>query len=308
MVALIIPVLNGGKRYASCLDAIDRQDVTIHRKLVIDSGSTDGSQDLSREHGFEVHEIPKAEFNHGGTRWRAAQMVDDDIIVLLTQDAIIAGEAAVSELLAPFKDPAVGAAYGRQLPHEDADLIATHTRLKSYKDESYVTDLDDAHPAGIRKCFMSNSFAAYRRSALQKIGGFADNLIMAEDMDAAAKMLLVSYKIAYVAGACVRHSHNYTVAQEFRRYFDIGVFQREQSWIGETFGTPTAEGRAFAIDQVRFLALQGAYGQIPRSIFTSAAKLLGYKLGRSHRMIGRTLSRRMAMHRNYFAPEQVPAR
>lgn len=52
----------------------------------------------------------------------------------------------------------------------------------------------------------------------------------------AAKSVLNGYKVAYIAEAMVRHSHNYSLTEEFKRYFDIGVFHADQQWIRNDFG------------------------------------------------------------------------
>ena len=79
--------------------------------------------------------------------------------------------------------------------------------------------------------FISNSFAAYRVSVLKEVGGFPDDVIFGEDMFVATKMLKAGYKIAYAAGACVYHSHDYSLWQEMKRYFDMGVFHAREPWI-----------------------------------------------------------------------------
>ena len=38
------------------------------------------------------------------------------------------------------------------------------------------------------------------------------------------------------------HSHNYTFFEEFKRYFDVGVFHEKESWILEEFGQASGEG------------------------------------------------------------------
>lgn len=49
----------------------------------------------------------------------------------------------------------------------------------------------------------------------------------------AAKAILAGYQVAYAADAVVRHSHNYKPLEEFKRYFDIGVFHAQEKWIRE---------------------------------------------------------------------------
>jgi rhamnosyltransferase len=63
---------------------------------------------------------------------------------------------------------------------------------------------------------MSNSFSAYRLSIFNEIGRFPSNTILCEDMYYTAKAILAGYKVAYVADAVVKHSHNYSPIDEFK--------------------------------------------------------------------------------------------
>lgn len=302
MVALIIPVRNGGAVFREALAAIAAQDCRPETLLVMDSASRDDSVALARAAGFKVEPVPEGAFDHGGTRTRAVNLVSDEIVVMLTQDAILDRPDALSRLLASFDDPRVGAAYGRQVPHYNADPLATHARLTNYGPAGYVTDLAAPSPRGIRKAFLSNSFAAYRRAALLEVGNFPSKLILGEDVVCSGRLLKAGYKIAYAAEAAARHSHNYSLAEEFRRYFDIGVFHREQDWLLQDFGAAEGEGARFALGQIGWLWQQRQARAIPRSLASSALKFVGYKLGRQHRGLGPALSRRLAMHKGYFTP------
>jgi rhamnosyltransferase len=70
------------------------------------------------------------------------------------------------------------------------------------------------------------------------VAGFPEKLILGEDMVVAARMLQAGWSVAYVSDAQVYHSHGYTIAQEFKRYFDIGVMHQDQAWILQEFGKP----------------------------------------------------------------------
>ena len=61
------------------------------------------------------------------------------------------------------------------------------------------------------------------------------------------------YKIAYIADAMVKHSHNYSLIEEFKRYFDIGVFHADQQWIRNNFGGAGGEGKTFLISELLYL-------------------------------------------------------
>ena len=87
------------------------------RLLVIDSSSDDETANAARQAGLEVVVIERRDFDHGGTRQRALWLLDDcDIVIFLTQDALVVGADALTRLVAAFEDPQVGAAFGRQLP------------------------------------------------------------------------------------------------------------------------------------------------------------------------------------------------
>lgn len=115
-------------------------------------------------------------------------------------------------------------AYGRQLPHFSANPLAQHARAFNYPNKSYVCGKNNVSALGLKSVFMSNSFSAYRLSAFKELEGFPSNTILCEDMFYAAKAILAGYQVAYAADAVVRHSHNYKPLEEFKRYFDIGVF------------------------------------------------------------------------------------
>jgi rhamnosyltransferase len=241
--------------------------------------------------------ITRAEFNHGGTRQMGVDMMPEaDIIAFLTQDALLANPDAIDLLLAAFADESVGAAYGRQLPHRNAGPIAAHARLFNYPPESQLRGLEDRERFGIKTAFISNSFAAYRRSALMQAGGFPADTIMNEDTYVAGRMLASGWKIAYCADAQVFHSHDYRFLDEFKRYFDIGVFHTHTPWLQQLFGGASGEGRRYVLSELRYL-LKRAPWLIPSALLRTALKLLGFKLGGS---LPRTVSPYFSLHRSYW--------
>ncbi len=300
-LGVIVPTLNGGRLWEEWLEAFDRQSLKPDSRLVIDSSSDDDTAALARRHGFDVHVIPRAQFNHGGTRqFGIDRLPEADIIVFLTQDALLAHPDALARLVEAFADEQVGAAYGRQLPHRGAGPIAAHARLFNYSSDSSVRCLGDRTRLGIKTAFLSNSFAAYRRSALTGVGGFPANTIMNEDTYAAGKMLLSGWRIAYCADAQVRHSHDYGYRDEFRRYFDVGVFHASAPWLRQTFGAAEGEGRRFVLSELRYLGRHATW-LIPSALARTGLKWLGYRLGASlHQVLPLNLNRRLSTHRAYW--------
>lgn len=299
-VGLIVPTLNAGSLWQSWLKAFNQQTRKPDYLLVIDSSSSDNTVALARANGFEVQVIPKTEFNHGGTRqFGVNKMTDVDIIVFLTQDALLASPEAIEKLLAAFDDELVGAAYGRQLPHLNAGRIAAHARLFNYPAASQLRCMEDRSHYGIKSVFISNSFSAYRRSALIQVGGFPVDTIMNEDTFVAGKMLVSGWKIAYCADAQVYHSHDYSFLDEFKRYFDIGVFHIHTPWLQQTFGGASGEGLRFVLSEMRYLVKLAPW-LIPSAMLRTGLKWLGFKLGAQHQGLPKTLRSGFSLHKAYW--------
>lgn len=301
-VGLIVPTLNAGALWPEWLRALAGQSRKPDYLLLIDSSSSDATVELARAAGFDVQIISRQDFNHGGTRqFGVDYLADAEILLFLTQDALLADPHALANLLAAFDDPEVGAAYGRQLPHVDAGPIGAHARLFNYPEHSQLRCLADRDRFGIKTVFISNSFAGYRRSALVQAGGFPRHTVMNEDTFAAGKMLQRGWKIRYCAHARVFHSHDYGFADEFRRYFDIGVFHNRTPWLQRTFGGAAGEGKRFVVSEIRYL-LRHAPHLLPSAMLRTVLKWMGYKIGGSlHRRLPAGLNRYFSLHRAYWA-------
>jgi rhamnosyltransferase len=307
-VALVIPTCNAARHWPALARSIGAQRFAPQRTLVVDSSSTDGTATLAREAGFELLIIDRHDFNHGATRQLGAACVPEaEILIYLTQDAFPSGPEAFANLLAVFEDPQVGAAYGRQLPRPDAGPIEAHARLFNYPPVTRICSDEDRKALGFKAAFASNSFAAYRRTALDQVGGFPAGTVLAEDSMVFARMLLAGWKTAYVADACVIHSHNYSVREEFSRYFDIGAFHARECWIEREFRGPYGEGRRFVISEMRYLAPRHLH-LIPLCLLRTAAKYLGYRLGRREAALPVPFKRAVSMHPNFWDRQPaVPA-
>ncbi len=300
-VVVVVPTCNPGTQWSAFLVALFAQRPSPQACVVIDSASTDGSDLVAQEAGLTVVRIERSAFNHGKTRqWAVEKFAfDAEFVVFLTQDAILADPQSLHQLIQSFEDPAIAAAYGRQLPHTDATPLAAHARLFNYPNESRTSRLSDVPVRGIKACFISNSFAAYRVSALNEIGGFASDLILGEDMQLAARLIQAGHAIHYHADALVYHSHNYSFSAEFSRYFDTGVFHAQQSSLLVGFGKAGREGLRFVWSEVRYLTQQAPW-RLPEAACRTVIKLLAFRLGKKHAWLPTAMRRRLSMSRGYW--------
>lgn len=299
-IQVIIPIYKPDHKLIELLKKIKEQSIEDIPLLIIDSGSNDEYKSEIKNMNCLVKKIDVKTFNHGGTRQMGADMFPDkDIYIFLTQDAILANEKSIENIVKVFNNSNIGCAYGRQLPHKEANLFSSYARLFNYKDKSYIYSIKDKEKYGMKTAFCSNSFAAYRRKALNEIGGFPINTILSEDMYVAAKMLLNKWSVAYCSDAIVYHSHDYTIWQEFKRYFDIGVFHSRESWIRDTFGGAEGEGKKYIISEFKYLIERNIMLIFPM-IIRDIMKFFGFRLGMKERFINKHIKRKISMTKNFW--------
>ena len=104
-VNVIIPTYKPDDKFEKNLRMLRRQTLQPDRILIINTEeSLFHSKEFEKLPQGEIVHIRKEEFDHGGTRNRAAALCDGEIIVLLTQDAIPADEFLLENLTKPFAD------------------------------------------------------------------------------------------------------------------------------------------------------------------------------------------------------------
>ncbi|KAA8999856.1 glycosyltransferase [Affinibrenneria salicis] len=299
-VTVIIPTCNGGSVWEKAAKKISlEKDKYNFNVFVIDSESTDNTIKIAKKLGFEVKSIRRSDFNHGGTRNKAFNLSNSEFFVFLTQDAIPEKDAIKNIISFLDKNKNVCCTYGKQIPHDTANPLAIHARFFNYKKNSYITGLSVNNIVGVRKVFSSNSFSAYRANYFHELGGFPSHTILSEDMYLAAKSILAGYNVAYVANAVVKHSHNYTPWEEFKRYFDIGVFHYDEKWIRDNFGGAGSEGKKFIVSEFKYL-LKNNPLWIPRACLHNLLKITGYKLGQNYTKLPIIFVKKLSMHKGFW--------
>lgn len=244
--------------------------------LLVNSSSQDGTVELAKQFGIETLVIPRSSFNHGLTRELARKTLQTDIVVMVTPDAYAIDRDTLEKLVDPILNGKASLAYARQIPHENAGFFESFPRSFNYPEKSHIRSISDLETFGVYSFFFSDSFGAYLNSALDEIGGFS-HVLTGEDTLACAKLLLKGHKVAYVAESEVRHSHGYSLVQEFKRHFDTGLARKEyQKWIGKG---DSKRGLCYVKTMMGELIYKKPH-LIPYAFLQTLVKWTGYQVGR----------------------------
>lgn len=299
-VDVIIPVYKPDKKLERLLDMLSRQSVPVQRIILMNTGVREFPKRLLRIHpGIEFHQVDKEEFDHGGTRHRAAGFSTAEYLLYMTQDAVPKDEYLVEHLAEAFLTPEVKAAYARQLPADRCSELERYVRSFNYPPQGRIKTKKDLPQMGIKAFFCSNVCAMYEKKTYEELGGFTRHTIFNEDMIYAGGLIKAGYAIAYVEKARVVHSHNYNGRQQFCRYFDLAVSQAEHP---EIFGGVSSEdeGVRMVIKTAGHCIRIGKPWLIISLIIQSGCKYIGYRLGKNYRRLPQRVILKCTANRNYW--------
>ncbi|HUF12930.1 MAG TPA: glycosyltransferase family 2 protein [Longimicrobiales bacterium] len=277
-VSIVVPTLNGGGHFRNLARHLgtlrERYGVEV---LVIDSGSTDGSDRVAEEAGFAVHRIPRSEFGHGRTRNLGARLTRGATICFLTQDVLpVTADWPLRLDAALRRDPRLAGVYGRQIPR-DATTMEMFFVAMNYPAEPLRFDPQPGgHTPRPGRVVFSNAFSAVRRGALLRVP-FVDDVPVSEDQVWAHQALAAGWSLAYEPTAEALHAHSYSLRGLFRRTFLVG---RALRGIGLDGGATLGESARFLGTELKYFMRQGHTHRLPQLLTYEFVRWAGFQAGR----------------------------
>ena len=116
-IDVVIPAYKPGEKFQKLIKMLQKQTYPVHEILIMNTEKAYFSEaSVAGLPNVRVEHVTREEFDHGGTRDKAAGLLSGDFFLFMTQDAVPADEYLVENLVAAFESPDIDAAYARQLP------------------------------------------------------------------------------------------------------------------------------------------------------------------------------------------------
>ena len=133
----------------------------------------------------------------------------------------------------------------------------------------------------------------------KKVDGYDGlDLLTNEDMYLAYKLINNGYKIMYNAEACVIHSHDYKFKTLFKRYFDQGVFLKDNSYLLDYKANDSA------IELLKFVVKESIKENNYKAFFNIipnfGARFLGNKFGQNYEKLSVEKVKKYSSNSNYW--------
>ncbi len=295
---MVIPTLNAAPFLPRLLEAIFSQAPLAPAEIIlVDSMSTDATLGVAASDP-RVRVVPIARFSHGRARNLGAREARGEIVLLMTQDAVPADTTWLASLLAPLADPRVVAVYSRQVPRADANPMERFFLLKRFPPGPLVRreKRGDATLA-LEDVFFSNVSAAIRRETLLGYP-FDEDLIMSEDQQFSRDVIDAGFAVVYQPGSVVVHSHNYSLATCFRRYFD-SVYSLTLIFPRHKLGRSTAMGAGYLLHEVGYMVRNHPL-TLPYYALYNLAKIGGVLAAHVAERLPQRFLRMFSLHRYHW--------
>ena len=207
---MVIRAKNEARFIGETLAAVfDPAALAPRHVVVVDSGSSDGTQAIVQQFPTTLIQIRPEDFTYGYALNLGVANVDTEIVATLSAHSLPSSSDWLRHIIEPFATPPVAGVYGRQLPRSNATILELFgMRLTGVLGETPRV-LDD-------RPLFSNANGAFRRS-LWLEHPFDEEVRGAEDIAWVRTMQERGYLIAYQPTAAVYHSHGEPLGRHLRR-------------------------------------------------------------------------------------------
>lgn len=206
--SIVIRACNEEKHISRLLEGIAFQTQKDIEIILVDSGSTDSTLEITSQYPVQVVHIQPEEFTFGYSLNHGITQSHGEFIVIASAHIYPVYPDWLECLLAPFADPQVALTYGKQRGNSLNKFSEQQIFHHWYPDRSQI---HQPYP------FCNNANAAIRRS-LWESHRYNETLPGLEDLEWAQRIMAQGYAVSYVAEAEVVHVHEETPAAVYNRY------------------------------------------------------------------------------------------
>lgn len=208
LVSIIMRSYNEAWALGATLQALQAQNYRNYELIVIDSGSTDGSQALIQA-AKPAHfvQITPQEYNPSKVMNHGMRLAKSEICIFLNADSTPQGDQWLRPLVEALQEPQVAACFGRQNPRPDCEAVFACDYERCFGEDRESASWDH---------FFSMVSSGLRKDVWAQ-RGFREDLQYAEDDEYTRWCKAAGFEVRYIAQSVVMHSHNYTPEQSYRR-------------------------------------------------------------------------------------------
>jgi rhamnosyltransferase len=257
-VSLIIRSFNDILHIEKTMQNICSQTFQNFELINVDSGSTDGTCEVIKKFNKNIFiKIKPQDYIPGKVLNDAIAKSKGEIIVFNNSDCIPQNNNWLENLIKPLNTTNKIATFGCQTPRANAQPLVQKDYIRAFGNGNISSQWPN---------FFSLATSAIKTEYIKKYP-FSNTLQYSEDIDWAYRMRQKGFEIEYIKNAIVEHSHNYTLKELWKRFYNEGHAEKNiyknKSNILNQFVVPFS---AELIRDIIFLIKKGNIHYIPYGI------------------------------------------
>jgi len=222
-ISVVVPVLNRERDIGRCLESLLALDYPSFEIVVVDNGSTDGTQEVISR--YPVRMVIEQKRGAYIARNTGLRMAAGEIIAFTDSDCIVE-EDWLKTLVRNYIDQRVGGVGGHLLPFKASTAVEQFLgfgTLAIFHSSRKGTVRPDPHR------FLSGALGSanmsYRLDVLKEVRGFDPDLaFFGGDYDLCWRVQRAGYKVIYDPEAIVYHKLRSTVFSLIEQFFSFGKY------------------------------------------------------------------------------------
>jgi GT2 family glycosyltransferase len=247
-ISVVVCTYNGKRTIRDCMEGLKRLDYPNFEVIVVNDGSTDGTEQIPKEYGFKVISIPNGGLSNA--RNVGMRTAKGEIVAYIDDDAI-PDPQWLTYLAVTFQTTNHAGVGGPNIPPVDDGAIAECvSNAPGGPIHVLLTDTEAEHIPG---CNM-----AFRKAALEAIGGFDTQFrIAGDDVDLCWRIQKQGWTLGFNAAAMVWHHRRNSVKNYWKQQLNYGKAEGflERKWPEKynAFGHIAWHGRLYGRGLWQFL-------------------------------------------------------
>lgn len=228
-VSIVIPTKNAGDMFELILKMlINQKGFWAIEIVIVDSGSSDDTVQLSNKYNAKVISIPQEKFSHSYARNLGAENATGDYLLFTVQDALPPTTTWLYDLMTVLLNNDVSAVSCAEFPREDADLfyrviswnhynfLGVNERDRIFKlppTSDYISLRQNGQLSDIACLIPASLFTQYKY-----------RFNYAEDLDLGIRLIKDGKNIAFLGSTRIIHSHNRPASYFLKRGYVDNLF------------------------------------------------------------------------------------
>ncbi|MBK9313541.1 MAG: glycosyltransferase [Acidobacteria bacterium] len=213
-ISVVIPVYNGSKTIGYAIECVLQQSMPPFEVIIVDDGSTDGTDEVVRKYGNRIVYLPKPNGGPASARNQGIRFAHGDYIAFTDSDCLPEGNWLYF-LMREFSDPRVAGAGG-------IVRSVSYDWTSQYVDQIRLLDPMPDETGEIQYLITAN--ACFRKDVLLRAGLFNERFRKpgGEEAELGFRIKSLGYNFRATDKAIVLHHHRQTGAGLLRTLTNYG--------------------------------------------------------------------------------------